>query len=525
MTSKHKYILFSVILVLGFFLRFYHIFWYVGKKVPGIGYFQDESFTVGKVVAMDPKRHNFNPHYFINPGFYYYSIFSEVEFLSKFSHKYIYFPLIVGNKTHYDVKRTADELLMILKIARITSALFGFFSILFLFLAVKNLYNINTALLSAAFFSVIYPGIFFSHIAVVESTGLFWNILLLYIISIDFHSSKKWLYIFFVFFGVAVGTKYFNVFLIVPFLVKLIYEKRYKDIKPINWFVAISLMLIAFFVFNPYALISPKEFLFGDKTGFGGMFGKAGLTGYNNYPSSILGPFIHTFKIMGIFLFLSFIAGIFFISKRRSTSDKIIISYISIFYATLIYHSSPHIRHLLPLTPYICLVSSLIFMYLAKLRKYLILLPVLMIGWYGIYSTELNIYLNYEDPRDAMSRWILKNIRVKSSFGFPKLAPTQPIGFYVNRSDLYTIYDLNYSCKKLDRYDVNFVLFSKDILDIRYGYPLKKRADKRYFLDCLNKRYVFIKGFFINIPLRLKFPKEIRYLVHPETYLYHRKNN
>jgi len=193
-------------------------------------------------------------------------------------------PLIVRSEVEYNKDIVADELLMALKVARVISAFFGFLSILFLFLAVKNLYNVDTALLSSAFFSVIYPGIFFSHIAVVESSGLFWSTLLLYIISMNFNNSKKWLYIFFVFLGVAVGTKYFNVFLIIPFLVKLVCEKRDKKIKPLNWVTAIFLMIIAFLVFNPYAVISSREFLFGDKTGFGGIFGEAGLTGYNNYP-------------------------------------------------------------------------------------------------------------------------------------------------------------------------------------------------------------------------------------------------
>jgi len=92
MIVKYKHIILSIILIVGFSLRFYHIFWYVDNKMPdfGMGYFQDEGFTVAKVLAMDPKHHNFNPHYFINPGFFYYSIFLGVEFLSKFNHKYIY---------------------------------------------------------------------------------------------------------------------------------------------------------------------------------------------------------------------------------------------------------------------------------------------------------------------------------------------------------------------------------------------------------------------------------------------------
>lgn len=528
MTNRYKYVLFSLILILGFFLRFYHIFWYVDNKIPefGLGYFQDEEFTVVKALRMDPKHHNFNPHYFINPGFYYYSILLAVRFDEKLGHIKTHMPIDmnidnVHNPSYYN--NVVNASLMTLKIARLISAILGFLSIIFLFLAVKNLYNINMALLSSAFFSVIYPGIFFSHIAVVESSGLFWGILLLYIISINSLSNREWLYIFSIFLGIAVGTKYFNVFLIIPFIVKIFNEKRYKSIKPIDWVIALFIMLAAFIVLNPYVAISPHEFLFGDKTGFGGIFGKAGLTGYNNYPPSIFGPFINTYKVVGIFLFLSFITGIFLISKRHSTPDKIIISYIAIFYATLIYHSSPYIRHILPLTPYICIVSSLAFIPLIRFKKYLISLPILMIVWYGIYSAGLNIYLNYKDPRDEMCKWILKNIQVKSSFGFPELLPTQPAGFFTNRPDLYTIYDLNYSCKKLDKYNINFILFTEDILDVDYSNKLKEKMEKRYFSICLNRKYIFIKGFLPNPPLGLKFPKEIRYLVHPNVYLYQRK--
>ncbi len=524
MAEKNGIKIFIVIFLLfclTFFLRFQHIFWGLDLNKE-IHYYEDEGHTVLRVFYIEK---GFNPHYFINPTFYYYSIFLSSKIAEKF---------------HYIDYKMQDKSLLIvklLKISRSLSGIFGIFSVFFLFMAVKNLYKEKMAIISSLIFSVIYPAVYFSHIALVDSSALFWNTAGFYVLTLDLKSIRKFLILSSFVIGMAISSKYTNFLLLIPFAVKITTEKYYKNLKWHSWILAFFILLAGFLLFTPYAVLDIKHFLFGNASGFGGIFGERGLFGYNRFSPGVFTPFLLTIKSIGLSGFVLFLWGLIIFFIRHNKSDKIVLSYIISFYVIMISNSSPYIRHYLPVLPYIAILISAIFIYpyrTKKLRFVQYLLPLFLI-YHIFFSSALNKFLGKEDARDVCVKWVLTNIQEGKSFGYGKISLSKPGLYFFKR---YKALDLFYSKRKLlNNLPDYIVLTDEDMLYNQMWYLMHlKRQYRNYekklhldiidvhrqFFQSLYKNYTLYKVFKTRVPFNLKFPQEIILEIHPSVYLFRR---
>ncbi len=517
---KYSYLLLFLIIVLGSVFRFSNLFWGIERDgkiyITGPTFVQDENFTVFHTLKKSIDK---NPHYFINPDLYYSLCYFTFMGLKK-----IGIIKINGNlayQKNHAVMTNRIAYLYMLKLSRVWSLIFGILSVVILFFIAKELYNEKIGLISASLMSFSYLFVFYSKLAVVESAGVFLGLFLFYWAYCKEFSRRNLFVVSFIL-GIALSVKYLNIYLFLPFLWVL--RKNHNKLELKDYFIGLGIFVVTFIIFNPYVALSFNQFLFGDERHFGGIFGSRGLLSYNNFSFSPFRFLILTIDSVGYLGFVMFIIGLFYAIRNRSENKNLyILLFLFVFYFTLLFNSTPHLRHILYALPFLFIIISYGIDNLIRIKKIVWFLSLFMIILFALSSLNLNKYLNMKDTRVMTDEWVLKNIRDGVKIGLSYNVVSQPRGFIVSYMNKYEVKYLKCRCDLLNQFRPDLFITTEDKLNPSYEPNSANRKKIKSFLKCLNSNYSIIKVFDAGHPKRWEPPLDIKYIVHPNVYVFQRR--
>ncbi|KPK71923.1 hypothetical protein AMJ87_06245 [candidate division WOR_3 bacterium SM23_60] len=454
---KSILILLCITLVVGSILRFYGIEWGVPRPPFWRYHYQDEGFTLGLILRMEPD--NLNPHYFINPTFHYYTLLLSMKIASAVG--YIQ-PFTLPIKTN-NIGQPLDGVSLpdyakMFYVGRVISIFQSILLILFVFLIGKNLYSAAVGLLAATFTTVLPTLVFQSHIFVVDAPGLFWLVVAFWFLTAKVTKTRNalWYTITGILIGIALGTKYSNILIVIPFFYHVYTIYRDSETPFLNKLVnrntilTCAVAVVVFLLTSPYIVLSFNEFLHGDSEGFGGIFGERGLIAYNTYGISLLSPFtLSTFRSLLLPLTLATALSMCYLIYQKRNSDKLLLAYIIPFYVLLILNASPHLRHFLPVLPFLMLATSRFLTDVLKHKKhrsiqFIGILVVLIVILHPLaFSLAFLRRMDVHDTRVECAAWLKENITDETAIGVATFFPfnyTPPFETFT-RNFVVTDYD------------------------------------------------------------------------------------
>lgn len=265
--EKHPYLpdpktnswnlLFLLVLVVGFGLRLWHINW-------GLPHLYEEAMPIKiswKIWTAGIGRFDFNPHFFVYPAF---TIYLQLAVHAiQFAVGYVagsYQNLIAFNDTY-----NANPATLVL-IARSISVLFDTGTIVVVYILALSCADRRTAILTALLVAINPLHIREAQMINVDTPLTFFSAFSIFCAyKLYGASDKKWYVMAGVFVGLAAATKY-NGGLLVPVVVAAHMLKSHSLTQAArsltNRFILISIAasVVVFFLFNPYLLLSFKEF-------------------------------------------------------------------------------------------------------------------------------------------------------------------------------------------------------------------------------------------------------------------------
>ena len=518
--KKFHYTILALILILGAYLRISGFSWGLPEKPYFRAGYQDEAFIINFILSMNPK--DLNPHYFINPSFHYYTVLAGI----KFGHIIGYIknfaqPVATNLQGHPVEKITLNDYSKMYVIGRLITVIEGILTVLFIYLIGLKIYDKNIGLFASFIFAILPTVVFQSHFFVVDSPAVFWAMLAFsYMVSkIDQKEVKADYFIKTgILMGLALGTKYMNLLMVFPFL--MLFLLKYRKL---NWRYPILTILIMFFVFvltTPHSILSFREFLFGSTPdGFGSIFGKKGLFAYNTYPANPVKTFLYgVYHPLRLPLTILFIITIACIIAKRNISDMVLLALLIPFYVILCISPSPHLRHTLPVMPFIALIIARGFSKLTGLIKQrfihygFIIYSVIAILYTLLFTMAMIDRMEYPDTRIECADWMFKNIPAKKKIATSTVMPfryTPPVecpGYDGNKFGLtdeevlnnlyYNLIKTNYDYYRLLYFAPDY-FFITQIECVELPYNEVGEINARNFLRQLfaQKHYQLIKVF------------------------------
>jgi len=367
-------------------------------------YGADEQAAIASLSKMDPSKHNFNPHFFEYGGVYLYPLGAFLKGCSIFK--------IVNLKSDRAFYlKNPEEIGKLYILSRLFGAIvFILSAIVFFFLSRKISKNIHLAFLSSLLFVVTPVFVLWSHYLKPYTFGLFWVIVTFYGI-INFFENRKtgWLIFSSVFAGLSMGTllSYGYIFFTCICVIFLT-SKNFTELLK-NLVLSVFFFLFAYFITNPYVIISWKEFI-------NEMFyiqsywkGSASFENLKYFLTDSLGYGLGK----GILLLLIFCLILCFI-KREKIFFILFFSLIPGFlYLGLT--TGKWVHYAFIVYPYLFLFSLFGLTKIKHQFSVFLILPVLV--WTMIFTfAYLNLFSG-ENIRTSAGRWINENIPEKSKIG------------------------------------------------------------------------------------------------------------
>ena len=307
-------------------------------------------------------------------------------------------------------------------LGRILELLLSMGCIYLTYLIGKDIFNENTALLSAFFLAFTPTFLFHSSTLLTGIPSLFFALLATYFLF------KKRYFLTGLFIGLSFMTRFLQLFIIIPFIIFLISKKK-KNI--INLTLGFTIPMIPYLILNLFIYKNPLHpfILQSFMTKYTGWIFHQPLQFY----------FINLLKEN--FLFLFSIIGAIAILKQKDYRKITILSIFLLFFIffNLIVHKE--MRFILTFLPYMCLVTSHGIFKVMKKKKIVIVLGVI---WLVLVVNQIKVP-NYEEYREF--RDYLGNDDVKTNIWI-----SNPI-FIVNtnkKADELIYYPL-YNSKKIDQ--------------------------------------------------------------------------
>ncbi len=508
MVRKSVLILLCITLFVGGILRFYGIEWAVPRQPYWRYHYQDEGFTLGLILRMEPD--NLNPHYFINPTFHYYTLLLSVKIASAIGYIQPFaLPVRTNNIGQPLNKVSLPDYARMFYVGRIISIVQGVLLIFLVFLIGRNLYSAAVGLLAAALTAVLPTLVFQSHIFVVDAPGVFWLIVAFWFLTSGIRKPGDvlWYGVAGILIGIAVSTKYTNILIMVPFFcrVSMIHSNSettvFRRTVNRNTVLTCAVAMIIFFLASPHIILSFSEFLYGDSEGFGGIFGERGFFAYNRYGINLLSPFtFSTFHSLLLPLTCASVLGICYLIYQRRNSDKLVLAYIVPFYILLMLNASPHLRHFLPVLPFLMLATSRFLTDIVTCKKhrifqYIGILTVAVVLLHPFaFSLAFLRRMDAYDTRIECADWLRDNITKETVIGVATFFPfnyTPPFETFT-RNFVVTDYDYH---KLLQTQPHVFVITEYEYEE--YGQTRKSARACRRFVQRLfsEEHYRMVKVF------------------------------
>lgn len=528
----------GLIIILAAYLRFSGMNWGIPQEPYFRNHYQDEAFVLGLLFKMEPP--NLNPHYFINPTLHYYTLLFSLKIASLFNYLK---PFSLPIKTN-NLGQPEDELILedygnMYRVGRFLSILEGILLVLLVFFIGRNLYNEKVGIISALFTAILPTLIYQTHFLTVDAASVFWLILAFYFLSTKIPSEKitLWFIGAGIFIGLAVGSKYTNILIFLPFFYKVYLLNKNKKILllkkifPSYVFVSILISIVTFFITTPYALISFNEFLNGDKNGFGGIFGQRGLFYYNAYPTNLISPFtVATFQSLRLPLTILAILGIIYLIYKRKHSDILLLSFIICFYLMLIYHASPHLRHILMVLPFLMIALARMIEDLLVNKRFRKIKPIVVsvaIGTFVytlLFSLAMVKRMTPVDTRIECANWIKENLSGEATFGLASFFPwnyTPPIEKFTDKIGI-----TGYNYENLIKLSPDYFIITENEYR-EFPYARESPLVRERFVNLLFREsdYKIIKKFYqdfqiFGIKFLPKYPNMDWNQVNPVIYIF-----
>lgn len=541
--------LFCLILIFaisaGFLLRFYGSNWGIPQEPYWRNHYQDEAFVLGLIFKMDPP--DLNPHYFINPTLHYYTLLFSLKIASLLGYiKHFSLPITTNHLGQPIEKVSLDDYAKMYRIGRILSVIEGTLLIFFVFLIARNLYNKKIGVIAALLTAILPSLIYQSHFLVVDIPGVFWLILAFFFLTNKILPAKinRWFILSGLFIGLAIGTKYTNILLFVPFLYKVYKLNKNKNLPFLKMvlnrytFITLIISILTFLLTTPYSLLSWNEFLNGDANGFGGIFGKRGLLYYNAYPTNLLLPFsVTTYHSLRLPLTVFAILSLIYLAYKRKYGDLLLLSFIIPFYLMLIYRASPHLRHILPVLPFLTIAIARMFVDLISNRKlrlfklrffklFIIGIAIFTFIYTFLFSLAMLTRFTSVDTRIESVNWVRENISPEATFGLATFFPwnyTPPLDMITDKIVL-----TGYNYENLLKLSPDYFILT-EYEEKEFPYARETSAECERFIRYLFRgaEYKIIREFskdfeILGIKIFPRFPNMDWNPINPRIYIFKR---
>ena len=361
--------------------------------------------------------------------------------------------------------------------ARMISIIFGLFTIYFVFLIGRKLYNDKLGLLASFFYGINAYVINISRKAFVESVQLFFIIVAFYIWIGT--SGRKRLFSG-IFFGLALLTKINVIYMVFPFIIwevlRLYHEYSYIEkikrifsynfFKNISWFLfpaAILFLSVNFLIF----IMDAENFVYS--------YQRIAVSKYYFSPSTIFNslkymiitaPFIFTFSILMV---------CFSIYKKALSRERmtIIVWFVfSLFWLLIVSGYQPN-RFFFPIYPVMAIISA---DFLLNIRFFLqrrlvkfgsiftrynnLLIMILIIALFQSSSLVIRFIKYNSDTVSKVSQYIISNIdKSERIFGYAYCCldiPNESIDMYASKCSLFRSSDVD---SIIQEYEIRYILF------------------------------------------------------------------
>lgn len=385
---------------------------------PHFRFFADELLFCRK--ALEIGVDSWNPHYFFKPSFLIYFLHPFFKFLAFLN------PDLVTQEY------MATEFFIL---GRVLMALLGALTVLAVYFLGKYLFDEKTAWLGALFLAVSFIHVRQSHYVMVDTPMTFFcTVALIYAVRIYLKGGIKDYLLAGVFTGLATGTKYNAIILVVSLVTAHVLRGlslggRWRDLFFNRKIVLTLLLTLLFFGFTtPYLLnwsTAHKTFL--------------------SIKSTIRGKGILYFHL-GFYLFEALGVGMgsialllcfYSVSKQIWKGDLkswIVLSFALISFWVFVTSRMEYVRYVLPLIPLVCIFSAqAVFEISSLFRRNMVRWMVLVILCGGILlpnaikAFAFGRILLKEDSRSIASRWMGQHIPVGSHV-LMDLSVSPPVG-------------------------------------------------------------------------------------------------
>ncbi|RKY30174.1 MAG: hypothetical protein DRP67_05070 [Candidatus Omnitrophota bacterium] len=213
----------------------------------------DEEIIIKSLSNMNPKKFDFNPHYFVYPAFYTY----VVGFVMYILHIFKIIKLVPDVTFYFFHPEEMAKLYLTGRIITLFSALV----LIFIVFKIGNKLKNKCGFFSA--FLIAFSPLFFinSHYMTVDMMmTLFVVTSFFYILKYTEDNNIKYIYIASIFAGLSGGTKYPGIFIwgIIPFAVLL--SEGWGGIRKKTIYISFIITIALFFAVNPYIILDYPEF-------------------------------------------------------------------------------------------------------------------------------------------------------------------------------------------------------------------------------------------------------------------------
>jgi len=501
--KKPLYIL-SFLILLGLVLRFLGIYF----GLPYTNVHPDEPMLRNVISKILDGL--FNTKWYIYPNFYMYLVSFSIFLLMSF--KLANLPFLYLKSLELSRKR-----LLIFKVGRPISALFGIFQIPLSYNIAKMLFDEKIALITALIVTVNPSLILHSHYLTTDSTLFFFMLLTLYL-SLRYYKQPKFINLTAVCLscGIATGTKYtglISIAIIYILLFILFLEKKLSFGKLVIFSLFVIGETILFFILtNPFIV---KDFnIF--KKHFFTVFGVHGIVldqkVFQRLFKICFSQGENIIQILGLPCFLFSILGLILIAKKALQTHRYelitIILFPLFYFFTVITTNNIDERYITPLVPYLAMASSLFILELTQnLRKFkqpAVIFLILTAIIFPLYkSIDLDRQLLGEETKIEATKWTKDNVPPPLRYYFETLTILAPDrnGKYARR--------LGALPPKL------FIKRNVDFIVLNNTY-------KKYFKNKFNRFYSWVEK---NCFLIKKFQSTTFQYINPTIEIYGINNN
>lgn len=503
---KINNILFLGIIILAFILRIYGINWGLPSKDYYFSYNSDEVHYIRGLSQMDPKKLDFNPHYFNWGTWHYYELGAIIGLAS-------FLNIVKLDKDKYFYYSYPWEMAKIYLVGRLLSLIFALATVLLVYLIGKKIYGQNLGLL-ASFFMAINPAhIINSHYLKADTSVTFWiTLLLLTGIYLLKTGDLKWYILSGIFSGLAMGSQQSGICFVHTILLAHLL-KEYK--RPFN-FENIKHTLLSrklwtgyFVVFITYLLTNPSLYLSTAEFMNGNIFS---LLKRGRGPDTVIDKITIT-NILGVFnvgltQFFVFIGilGLFYGAMSKSKKLLLVLFWLLPYLVIMVIIRALNTRYQILVYPGLFLLAAGVvqFFYTKIKFRYLRIILILFITLFSFYTLIYSYAYDKELAKEKTiqqeaSEWLIFNIPAKTKIGIPSSPEIRHYptiihqDYYYKENSRYIIINLNSNVNNLRSEQPQYLILNEKAAFYNKKEDSVKPSDD--FMKEIRATYTIVKIF------------------------------